>query len=217
MTLAAWWAAFLGTHFLLSHPPIREPLVTRLGREPFRAVYSVIALATFVPLTWTWWHNRHAGEALWSAHGPVVVHSVELLGLLGFALLTAGALRGSPSSMVGDYQPTDRYKVRGILHVTRHPVNMGFALWGLSHVIVNGWAGDVVFFGGFVVLGVLGAIHQDWRMGHASSAYAQMVTKTTLFPSPLGLRHLDAVSILGLIAGSAGAIVLRLLHDPWFR
>jgi uncharacterized membrane protein len=43
-----FWAlvAFIGTHFLLSHP-LRPPLVKALGEKAFSAVYSLVAFGTF--------------------------------------------------------------------------------------------------------------------------------------------------------------------------
>ena len=38
--------AFVGLHFLLSHP-LRAPLVRRLGEKGFQGLYSVQALLTF--------------------------------------------------------------------------------------------------------------------------------------------------------------------------
>ena len=35
--------AFVGLHFLLSHP-LRDPLVRRLGAGPFQGIYSLIAI-----------------------------------------------------------------------------------------------------------------------------------------------------------------------------
>src|SRR3546814_17940945 len=43
-------AAFVGGHFLLSSPRLREPLVDALGEERFRGLYALLALAA---LTWT--------------------------------------------------------------------------------------------------------------------------------------------------------------------
>src|SRR5437868_10368473 len=38
--------AFVGTHFLLSHP-LSGPLVRRMGEKPFQGLYSLVALITF--------------------------------------------------------------------------------------------------------------------------------------------------------------------------
>ena len=41
--------AFVGTHFLLSHP-LRGPLVRAVGEGPFRGIYSLVALVTFAAM-----------------------------------------------------------------------------------------------------------------------------------------------------------------------
>src|SRR5690348_10341622 len=38
--------AFVGLHFLLSHP-LRGPLVRAIGEKPFQGVYSLISIITF--------------------------------------------------------------------------------------------------------------------------------------------------------------------------
>ncbi len=38
--------AFVGTHFLLSHP-FRAPIVRAVGGGPFRGIYSLVSLITF--------------------------------------------------------------------------------------------------------------------------------------------------------------------------
>ena len=53
--------------------------------------------------------------------------------------------------------------VKGVLRITRHPLFAGLALWGLAHVLVNGFLSDVVFFGGFPLFSLLGGAHQDAR------------------------------------------------------
>ena len=45
-SLIAACVAFVGSHFLLSHP-LRAPLVARLGTGPFMGLYSLVALASF--------------------------------------------------------------------------------------------------------------------------------------------------------------------------
>ncbi|HZB69790.1 MAG TPA: NnrU family protein, partial [Sphingomicrobium sp.] len=51
--LALASAAFVGTHFLLSHP-LREPLVRRVGAGPFQGLYSLVALVTFGWMIWVY-------------------------------------------------------------------------------------------------------------------------------------------------------------------
>jgi uncharacterized membrane protein len=47
MGLADFALLFVGTHFLLSHP-LRGPLVRSVGEGPFRGIYSLVAIITFL-------------------------------------------------------------------------------------------------------------------------------------------------------------------------
>ena len=68
-------AAFVGTHFLLSHP-LRSPLVKAVGANGFMGVYALVAFATLgwlahayraAPATAPLWA---VGEGIW---GPVTL------------------------------------------------------------------------------------------------------------------------------------------------
>ncbi|HWU74486.1 MAG TPA: NnrU family protein, partial [Sphingomonas sp.] len=86
-------AAFVGSHFLLSHP-LRAPIVRAIGEMPFQAVYSLVALGTFgwlavafraVPAETPFWA---VGDGLWIA--------VTLI-MLPASVLFVGSLRGNPA------------------------------------------------------------------------------------------------------------------------
>jgi len=51
--------AFVGSHFLLSHP-LRQPLVRAVGDGPFRGIYALVALVTFGAMIWI--YHRLAGR-----------------------------------------------------------------------------------------------------------------------------------------------------------
>lgn len=64
--------AFVGTHFLMSHP-LRAPLVSRLGEKGFLGLYSLVAAATMIwmilayraaPVTPMLWP---VGDDLWAS------------------------------------------------------------------------------------------------------------------------------------------------------
>lgn len=155
---------FLLTHLGLSHGPIRERLVASLGLWPFRGLYSLVSFATLGPAAVLWWTNRHLGPLLFELPWWLERALAVPLMLLAVELLVLGFANPSPVSMV----PT-RPEPRGVLRVTRHPMNMGFALFGLAHLLANGTLGDVAFFGCcFLGVGVLGAWHQDRRIARSS-------------------------------------------------
>jgi uncharacterized membrane protein len=199
----------LGTHFLLSHPPVRGRLVAALGEGPFQGGYSLVALALYLPWAGIWWHQLHAGAAWWSLRTPAVTHAMELVAAAGVALAVSGVVTPAPSSVTGPHGP--QLEVRGITHVTRHPLNVGVALILVAHLVMNGWVADVVFLGGNLVLAVLGPLHQDHRLA-ARPGYADFAARTTVLPNPLGLARIGGRAWAVLAVGLALAFALRYAH-----
>jgi uncharacterized membrane protein len=212
LSASLWAGAFLGTHFVLSHPPVRTPLVARLGLGGFAAAYSLVSLVTWGPLAWIWWTARPAGALLWLRRDPLSVHGAEVVATLGAMLLVGGLAQPAPSSITstarGPLAP------RGATHVTRHPMMMGLALMLLPHLWLNGWALDLVFFGAHLALAVLGAAHQDHRH-RARPEYADFCAHTSFFPDPRGLPRVGGRVAAAMAAGVAMAAALRWAHR-WF-
>ena len=70
LLIGGFWAAFAGTHVWLSSARTRAALIERVGPQPFQGIYSLVALATFVPLVWIFARHKHAGPLLWMTLGP---------------------------------------------------------------------------------------------------------------------------------------------------
>ena len=179
-----WWMLFAGTHTVLSHPPIRSRLVSRLGEGVFQGVYSLIALATFVPLLWTFFTNRssHAVPLLMLLMTPGIWWVTMLLNLFAVVLLVLGFSRPNPVSSL-TAKPGSGSSARGALRITRHPAFMGAGILGLSHLLVNYTAIDRVFFGGTFLYALLGSAHQDWRRRlSADPELRRFFAETSFFP-----------------------------------
>jgi uncharacterized membrane protein len=57
-------------------------------------------------------------------------------------------------------------------------------------MLMNGWAGDTIFFGGFVVLGIIGGIHQDRRkLREMGASYREFLAATSFFPGVALINH----------------------------
>jgi uncharacterized membrane protein len=215
--IIVWWLAFAGTHLGLSALPVRQPLIARLGERGFQGFYSVVSLATFIPLVRAYGTARHAGPQLWSLGGEPVWHALALvLSALGLLLAVLALVQPSATVMI----PGVPVRARGVVRITRHALFMGIALWGLGHTIVNGWLSDVIFFGSFAVFSVVGALHQDARKqvmdGERLRAfYAE--TSVLPFAAILSGRTefvADEIPVLGVAAGAAAAVAVYLAH-PW--
>jgi len=149
---------FALTHIGMSHDPYRSRMIQRLGEKPFMGVYSLVSFITFGGAIWVFAGHRKMGPVLWTlSHWLYPV--VYLLMLLAFLLLVLSVVNPSPAGM----RPASM-EPRGVLRVTRHPMNMGFACFGFSHMLANGSLGDIFFFGSLFVVGFFGAFHQDRRL-----------------------------------------------------
>lgn len=215
VTILALWLAFAGSHMLLSSLPVRERLVARLGQGPFLGLYSLLSFVFFVPLVWTYFANKHAGPLLWSIPvGPVLRWTLYAGMAVAYVLIVAGLVRPSPAAvMPGDPTP------RGAQRITRHPLLMGLGLFGLMHLVPNGNAADVAFFGGFPIFAVVGCRHQDQRkLAMGTPGFAAFHRETPFLPftgsaTLQGIRELGPVVLLG---GLGTTVLLRWFHASWF-
>ena len=203
---------FASSHMLLSSRIIRARLVARLGDQGFRAAYSTVALAFFAPLVYYYLTHRHAGALLWSAPDSVAVEFLLVfVNVIGFVLLVAGVMTPSPASLTG----APRDEPGGAQRITRHPVFMGMGIWALAHVISNGHASDVAFFGGIVVFVLVGSWHQDQRKLAEGDKRFERFHATTAFLPFTGreaLRGLMELPPLAVVIGVVVAMIARYLH-----
>jgi uncharacterized membrane protein len=178
--IALWTGLFVGTHFLLSSGPIRAWLVGLVGAQPFRGIYSLIAIGTFIPMVLAFGHNKHAGAMLWYLRNyPAARALTWVLMFAAVILLVAGLINPNPAAIGAPA----RNRPTGILKITRHPSFTAFVCFGLGHLLMNGWAGDIIFFGGFAVLGIAGGIHQDHRkLQEIGAPYREFLAATSFFP-----------------------------------
>ena len=157
-----WWIAFGGTHMVGSTVPVRTWLIGKAGLIGFKVIYSVVSFATFIPLVVVYWRSRHAGAELFEPQHSLIRLTEGLMFVAFFflvhALLTANPM--SSSSEIAGKQDRGAYR---ITRITRHPMNTAFGLFAIAHMIMNPYAGDWMFFGGFLVYALLSAWHQDRR------------------------------------------------------
>ena len=208
---------FAATHLLLSHGAIRANLVAKMGQWPFRGLYSVVSFLTLGPAAVLWWQNRHLGPVLWEFN-PWVERGIALvLMLIAIELIVLMLANPSPASMMpGDNEP------RGILRVTRHPMNMGLALFGLAHLISNGTVGDIAFFGSFLVVGLAGPYQMDARLKkQRGEGFAEFCRQTSVIPFVAIIRgrtkfRPEEISFPLFLIGVIVFVALVIFHGKFF-
>lgn len=212
------WLGFGGSHMVLAAPDVRSPIIARVGARGFQALYSLVALATFILLVRTYWGHKHAGPQLWdlAAQPGVRLLAIVLAGI-GVAVAVLAVAQPSPTGMRGASK-----QARGMTRITRHPLFMAIGLWGLAHILVNGFFSDVIFFGGFVVFAVVGSAHQDARKRVTEGdGLGQFYGETSLLPFGAivtGRNHLALGEIPrpAAVIGIVAAVLLYLLHSRLF-
>jgi uncharacterized membrane protein len=179
--IALWAFSFLASHLIISSSAVRPRLIGAVGDQPYRGIYSLVAAATLGPLIYEFARNKHAGPILWYLRAVAPIRWLAwILMLVAFILFVGSFINPNPGGMgpsSGASEP------RGILKITRHPSFVAFGLFGIAHMLMNGWAGDVIFFGVFPALGVIGGMHQDQRkILELGDRYRELLAKTSFMP-----------------------------------
>ncbi len=220
-SILLWWLLFGVTHIGGSSQLVRGPLVRRFGLMGFKVLYSVVALATFVPLCSVYFNNKHAGPLLFLP-GSGMRLATQVLMLLALIVLGQSLATKSPLTTLAEMTSSFRSRARGIQRLTRHPQNLSFALFGFSHMLSNPFIGDWIFFGGFLIYGLISAIHQDKRtLATGPKEVREFQAETSVMPfgailagkQQLALREYNFVA---LAVSVVGFVVLRLLHSWLF-
>jgi uncharacterized membrane protein len=208
---------FVGGHILLSGTPMRGMIVKVIGETAFLGLFSVIALASIVWMSWAYadtdyvelWHAGHALKGIaWLVMVPAVIFVV------------CGNATPNPSSVGSEKVLGRDDAARGIFSVTRHPLMWGIALWAGAHLLANGDLASLIFFVSLLVLVFAGVASQEAKkkakMGEAWDRFTAATSFVPFVAIVERRRSLDWKGIgwwrLGLSAVVYAAFVL--LH-PW--
>jgi uncharacterized membrane protein len=220
--IAMWSSLFVATHLLISSQALRPRLINLIGGERYRGLYSLLAIAILAPMIIVFARHKHAGPMLWYLRDYAPARLLTwLLMFAALMIMTAGVIDPSPSSMAAPAGGSAK-GAHGVLKLTRHPAFVAFSLFGFAHMLMNGWAGDVIFFGAFPALGILGALDQDRRkLREMGEDYRRFVASTSFLPGAAvsSRRQCWTASDMPWAAigiGAAAGIVLVLFHPYLF-
>ena len=128
---------FLGVHSTrIVADGWRTATIGRIGALPWKGIYSLISIATFILVVWGYGLARQQPVVLWSP--PAFMRHVTALLMLPVFVLFVAA-----------YVPRN-----GIKRALGHPQVLSVKLWAFAHLLSNGTVADVLLFGGFLAWAV---------------------------------------------------------------
>ncbi len=210
---------FTGLHFFVAGSRLRGIIIERIGEVPYRVLFSLLSLGG---LFWMIAAYRSAEYIeLWSQ--PQLLKPVAVV-LMAAAFLLAVAGLTSPNATTTRIDALLRQEepAQGILRITRHPTLWGIALWALAHLIANGDAASLVFFGSILLLAAAGTASIDAKrkrlFGDRWQQFTQ-VTSSVPFLAIIQGHNRFRLSEIGwwrvLLASTAFALVIH-LHSTLF-
>jgi uncharacterized membrane protein len=213
--LGAAAAAFVGGHVLISSTSLRGLLMARLGGGAYRGLYSLLAAVTLVWMVIA--YNGAPAVELWTPSTAARHLSLTVM-LIACLLLVCGAATPNPT-MVGAGRLAAAGPV-GIIKVTRHPVMWALGLWGLTHILANGDAASLLFFGAFALLALAGTLLIDRRkrvsMGEAWGPFAAATSNLPLAAIVGGRARVGLGEIgYGRLVGVVVLYAVFLLAHPY--
>jgi uncharacterized membrane protein len=184
--------AFVGTHFLLSHP-LRGPLVREMGERPFRGLYTLVAFVTLGSMIY--FYRVIGREApLWDAGEAGWIAGTILMWLA--SILLVGSFFGNPA--LPGVLAARRGEVKGVFWITRHPMMWSFAIWAAVHLTLVAMPKALVLDGAILLLALGGAAMQDRKKAAAmGEAWHEWTAQTAFIPFTRGVGNPGAVALIG--------------------
>lgn len=208
---------FVGGHFIGSSAPVRGPLAARLGERGFAGLYSAVAALLLIWLVVA--YNRAPALPLWDP-APWMYWLPAILMVPATLFAVAAVSQDNPTAVMQHLRSGER-PAPGILAITRHPLMWAIGLWAIAHIPPNGTAGDLIFFGSFVVLALGGtlAIDAKKRRQWGETEWRRLAAQTSNLPFAAmlaGRARFRPGELGGLrVIGAAALYVLFVFGHPW--
>ena len=184
--------AFVGSHFLMSHP-LRAPLVRTMGEGPFRGLYSLVSLILFGLMIFSY-HRLGREEMLWQPSEAMWIAGAILMWI--GSILFVGSFVGNPA-LPGAPRPRGNAPA-GVLAITRHPMMWGFALWGIVHLMLVAMMKAIVFDAAIIILALVGSVLQDRKkQALMGQDWHDWTARTAFVPFTRGLANPGAIALVG--------------------
>ncbi|MDE0944315.1 MAG: NnrU family protein [Alphaproteobacteria bacterium] len=209
---------FVVIHAMISGTNLRGKLVAVMGEKTYAAGFSILSALALGWMILTFSTAPHV--ELWMP-AAALTHLAMVLMLIAIMLAVLAFTTPNPTSVVGGGKSLrEENAAKGIIKVTRHPFLVGVTLWAIAHILANGDLASVLFFGGFLILSIIGPPQIDAkRKAKNADSWARFSAQTSWLPFAAIFQGRARVT-LGEIGwtGIAGGValyvaILLFLHD----
>lgn len=178
-TLALAALVWVGVHVGIAGTAVRRAAVARLGENGFRIGFSVLSVAAIAFLVRS--YNLSGTTPLWAA--PDWLRWLLALAMLPAFVLFAASVTAPNPTMAGGERALGAGEPRGVQRITRHPMLWSFALWAIVHMLGNGDAASLLFFGAFGVTALAGMPSIDAKVAaREPEAWGRFAARTSILP-----------------------------------
>jgi uncharacterized membrane protein len=179
LSLIAAALFFILIHLGVSGTVLRDRFLERVGLPAYMVGFSVASVIGMVLLVRA--YKMAPYVPLWGQ--PEVFKPVAIILMLpAFLLVVIGLTTPNPTAVAQEAlvsRPPE-----GIVCVTRHPFLVGASLWAVVHMIANGDAASLLFFGAFAVVSMAGTVSIDAKRRRVlgAAAWDVFASKTSIVP-----------------------------------
>ena len=161
-------ALFIAAHLGVSSTPLRAALAGRIGERAYLGVYSLLAAATLTYLIIVYNRMPHA-DFLW-VPTPALRGVAMAIMPIAFVFLLGAFVTRNPTSVGQESTLKAVGEGAGLIRITRHPLQWAIVLWSIVHILANGDAASLVFFGSLGVLSLAGTFLIDVKRARSTGA-----------------------------------------------
>jgi uncharacterized membrane protein len=196
------FAVFLMLHSIPAIPDIRLRIIRSIGKPAYIATYSAASLAA---LAWLFAAALALDYVpLWELR-PWHAAMTFMLAPIGCFFVLAGLMSANPLSIsIRSSGPAG-----AVVRITRHPVQWGFALWALGHVIANGDLRSLLLFGGLGLFALAGIPMAERRARkRLCDRWEIYAAQTSVWPLAAFVSGVRPKSDAALVAAAAATLAL---------
>ena len=205
-------AVFLTAHVLPAATGLRARAISRFGRGPYIAAYSLVSL---VCLAWVIAAALTAPSVeVWPPSRAAAL--VPFIAMLPASILLAGAVaQPSPLSVTFRGGLPDPGRT-GLVGRLRHPILWAFFLCSASNLVANGDLVGVVLFGSLALFSLVGMKRMEGRARSRLSAqdYALAEALTSGGPAARFAGLAKGRALVEVLSGLLLYVALLHLHGP---